>query len=94
MWGKGVTVKFIIDSELVLLRAPEGPLAAYIKRFAESLSEQGYTLDSIHRQVFIAACFSQWLKRQGVALRSIRSEHPPCASVFAKSCTAVATIPG
>jgi integrase/recombinase XerD len=63
MWGKGVTVKFIIDSELVLLRAPEGPLAAYIKRFAESLSEQGYTLDSIHRQVFIAACFSQWLKR-------------------------------
>ena len=71
-------MKFTIDdSQVVLLRAPEGPLAAYIKRFAGSLSEQGYALDSIHRKVFIAGCFSQWLKQQGIALRSITSEHPP-----------------
>jgi site-specific recombinase XerD len=69
-------VKFSIDSQVVLLRAPEGPIAAYIKRFAESLSEQGYALGSIHRKVFIAACFSQWLKHQGVGLRSIVFEHP------------------
>jgi hypothetical protein len=70
-------VKCIIDSRVVLLRPPEGPLAAYIKRFAGSLSGQGYALDSIHRQVLIAACFRRWLKLQGVALRSITSEHPP-----------------
>ena len=70
-------MKFIIDGQVVLLRAPEGPLAAYIKRFAGSLSEQGYAPDSIHRQVFIGTCFSRWLKHQGVALRSITSEHPP-----------------
>jgi integrase/recombinase XerD len=70
-------VKFSIDGQVALLRAPEGPLAAYIKRFAGSLSEQGYTPDSIHRQVFIGTCFSRWLKHRGVALRSITSEHPP-----------------
>ena len=70
-------MKFSVDGQVVLLRAPEGPLAAYIKRFAGSLSKQGYALDSIHRQVFIATCFSQWLKHKGVALRSITFEHPP-----------------
>ena len=70
-------MKYIIDNQIVLSRAPEGPLAAHIGPFARSLSEQGYTLDSIHRQVLLAACFSRWLKQQGVALRSITSDHPP-----------------
>ena len=69
-------MRYIVDDQVVLLRAPEGPLAAYIKRFAASLSEQGYASDSIHRQVLIAVGFSQWLKRQEVALRGITSEHP------------------
>ena len=69
-------MRYIVDGQVVLLRAPEGPLAAYIKRFAASLSEQGYASDSIHRQVLVAVGFSQWLKRQEVALRSITSEHP------------------
>ena len=70
-------MKCIIDNQVVLSRAPEGPLAAQIGPFARSLSEQGYSLYSIHRQVLLAACFSQWLKQQGVALRSITSNHPP-----------------
>ena len=70
-------MKYIIDGQVVLSRAPEGPLAAYIKPFAGSLREQGYALESIHRQVLIAACFSRWLKHQGVALRGITSDHPP-----------------
>jgi integrase/recombinase XerD len=68
-------VKYVVDGQVVLSRAPEGPLAAYIKRFAASLSEQGYASDSIHRQVLIAVGFSRWLKRQEVAPRSITSEH-------------------
>src|SRR6516165_9882478 len=70
-------VECIINNQVVLSRVPEGPLAAHIGPFARSLSEQGYTLNSIHRQVLLAACFSGWLKRQGAALRRITSDHPP-----------------
>jgi len=70
-------VKCIINNQVVLSRAPEGPLASHIGPFARSLSEQGYTLSSIQRQVLLAACFSRWLKQLGVALRSITSDHPP-----------------
>jgi integrase/recombinase XerD len=69
-------VSCIIDNKIVLLRAPEGCLAAHIGTFARTLSKQGYALDSVHRQVLLAACFSRWLNRQGVPLRSISSEHP------------------
>ena len=69
-------MKGIINNQVVLSRAPEGPLASRIGAFASSLSEQGYALNSIHRQVWLAACFSRWLKQQGVALRRISSEHP------------------
>ena len=51
------------------------PVAAQIGSFAESVSEQGYSLASIHRQVLLAACFSRWLKGNGVGLRSICSDH-------------------
>jgi hypothetical protein len=34
-------MKCTIDGQVVLLRAPEGPLAAYIKPFAGSLRKQG-----------------------------------------------------
>ena len=69
-------MKCVINNEVVLSRAPEGPLAAHIGAFAKSRSAQGYALDSIHRQVLLAACFSHWLKQQGVALRQVRSDHP------------------
>ena len=39
------------------------------------MSEQGYSLASIHRRVLLAACFSRWLKQKGVGLRSICSDH-------------------
>jgi integrase/recombinase XerD len=69
-------VKYFIDKRIVLSRTPEGPLAPHIGPFAKSLREQGYALASIHRQVLLAACFSRWLQRQGVSLRSITSDHP------------------
>ncbi|MGH8568446.1 MAG: site-specific integrase [Gammaproteobacteria bacterium] len=69
-------MKCVINNQVVLSRAPEGPLAAHIGSFAKSVSEQGYALDSIHRQVLLAACFSRWLKQKGVELSSICSDHP------------------
>jgi integrase/recombinase XerD len=69
-------VKCFIDKHVVLSRLPEGPLAAYIGPFAESLRAQGYAAVSIHKQVLLAACFSRWLKQRGVSLRSVTSDHP------------------
>lgn len=65
----------VINSQVVLSRPPEGPIADYVGMFAVSLSVQGYTRHSIHRQVFLAACFSRWLKQKGVGVRRIGSEH-------------------
>jgi hypothetical protein len=36
-------MKCIVNNQVVLSRAPEGPLAAQIASFAESVSKQGYT---------------------------------------------------
>jgi integrase/recombinase XerD len=69
-------MRCIIYNQVVLSRVPEGPLAAHIGSFARSLSEQGYALRSIHRQVLLAACFSRWLKHKGSALHSITSDQP------------------
>lgn len=66
----------VINDQVVLSRALEGPLATHIGAFAKSRTAQGYAVDSIHRQVLLAACFSRWLKQQGIALRQLRSDHP------------------
>jgi integrase/recombinase XerD len=67
-------MKCIINNQVVLSRAPEGPLASRIGSFAESVRKQGYSLSSIHRQVLLAACFSRWLQQNGVGLRSLCSD--------------------
>lgn len=68
-------MKCIITDEVVLSRAPEGPLAVHIGPFAQSRSVQGYARSSIHRQVLLAAGLSQWLQQQRVALRHVTTEH-------------------
>jgi len=68
-------VKYIINNQVVLSRALEGPLAAHIGPFAQSQSAQGYARSSIHRQVLLAAGLSHWLQQQGVALRHVSSDH-------------------
>jgi site-specific recombinase XerD len=69
-------VKFLIDNRIVLSQAPEGPLATFIEPFAKWMREQGYARYSLHRQVLLAACFSEWLRQREVALRGITSDHP------------------
>ncbi len=55
-------MKYIIHDQVVLSREPEGPLAAHLSSFANSISAQGYNVWSLKRKVRIAACFSRWLK--------------------------------
>ena len=69
-------MKWIINRQVVLSRAPDGPLAAHIDAFAKSRHAQGYAPFSIHRQVLLAACFSSWLKQKGVGLHRIGPDHP------------------
>ena len=69
-------MKYIINDHLVLSRVPEGPLAAYLGPFAESLSRQGYSQRYMHRQVMLAACFSRWIEQTEVPPHRITSEHP------------------
>ena len=69
-------MKFLIDNRIVLSQAPKGPLATCIEPFAKSMRQQGYARYSLHRQVLLAACFSEWLRQQEVALRGITSDHP------------------
>ena len=68
-------MKFIIDGRTILSRTPEGPLATYIEAFARSLREQGYSQSAIYRQVYLAICFSKWLRQRGIATRRVTSDH-------------------
>ena len=68
-------MRYIVSEQVVLLRAPEGPLTAHLRPFAQSQSAQGYARYSIHRQVLLAAGFSHWLQQKGVAVRHVSSDH-------------------
>jgi site-specific recombinase XerD len=67
-------LKFVVDCDIVLSRAPSGPIVAYIEPFAKSLREHEYAAQSIHRQVFLSAGFSEWLARRQPVLRRISSD--------------------
>lgn len=69
-------MKYTINDRVVLSRAPEGPLADHLGSFTECISEQGYAANSLWQRVHLAACFSSWLGKQGIGLRSISSDHP------------------
>ena len=46
-------MKYVVNSEVVLSRAPEGPLADWLGRFASFASTKGYARSSVHRQVLL-----------------------------------------
>ena len=69
-------MKYVVNSEVVLSRAPEGPLADWLGRFASFASTKGYARSSVHRQVLLAAGFSRWLKQEGIEPGCITSDHP------------------
>lgn len=64
-------MKLVVGNRVVLSRTPQGPIAPHLGPFAEFISAQGYALNSIRRQVHLAACFSGWLERQRVTLERI-----------------------
>jgi integrase/recombinase XerD len=73
-------VRYRINDQVVLLRVgpegPEGPLAAYLRPFAQTLGQKGYSRQYVLRHIMLAACFSKWLKQAGVLRHQITSRHP------------------
>jgi integrase len=61
-------VTCVINDQVVLSQAADGPLAAHIGAFADSRTARGYARGSIQQQVRLAAGLSHWLKHRGVAL--------------------------
>jgi len=68
-------MKFVINNQVVLSQAPDGQLADYLSVLATFLSDQGYAPYTVHRQVYLVACFSRWLKQQGIASQDVACEH-------------------
>jgi len=68
-------VKFIINDQVVLLCAPEGPLAPHIVSFLEWAIGQGYAPCSLRRRIRISVGFSRWLAEKSVRLHSVSSRH-------------------
>jgi len=68
-------VKYFINDQVVLMRPPQGPLAASICPFAGWISEQGYAQDSLRQRIRIAVGFSQWLGRRALRPPNIDSQH-------------------
>src|SRR5215216_5449822 len=67
-------MKYLVDGDLVLSQPLTGPLAAQIGDFAEWARKQGYARYSRYRRILLATCFSGWLGRQAITLRSISSK--------------------
>jgi hypothetical protein len=68
-------MKLVVGNRVVLSRTPEGPVAPHLGSFAEFIIAQGYALDSLRRQVHLAACFSDWLEQQRVTLDRLTPDH-------------------
>ena len=68
-------MNYTVNNRIVLSLVPQGPIAAHLDSFSMSLVAQGYQPHYIHQQVWLAACFSQWLELTSIDLRSISSVH-------------------
>jgi integrase len=68
-------MRYTIHDRVVLARAPEGPLAAHIVAFANSIAAQGYSTQSLRYHVRLAAGLSRWLGRNGIDLHKVCPDH-------------------
>ena len=69
-------MRHVINHQVVLSQAPEGPLVVWLEGFADAASRQGYARSSICRRIRLAADFSRWLKQEQMEPSRISSDHP------------------
>jgi integrase/recombinase XerD len=68
-------VKYVVTDQVVLMRPPEGPAAAFMSPFASWVNEQGYSFASLRQRIRVAAGFSRWLAEKSLYLRAVDSRH-------------------
>jgi len=68
-------MKYVVNNHVVLMRPPEGPLAAFVRPFSDWVSGQGYQLDSLRQRVRIAVDFSRWLEGQAPQPTNVQAQH-------------------
>lgn len=68
-------MKYVINGQVVLMRPPVGPLAAFIRPFSSWISEQGYQPDSLLQRIRIAVDFSRWLGERALQPPTISIQH-------------------
>ena len=69
-------MRYVVNEHLVLSRVPEGPLAAYLSPFAESLSRQGYDLRTFTGKSCWLSALADGSNRQTFLPSRVTSEHP------------------
>ena len=68
-------MRYLVNDQVVLSQAPEGPLVPWLEGFVDAADREGYARSSISRRIRLAAGFSRWLGQEGIELSSISSEH-------------------
>ena len=68
-------MKYPVNDRLILMRPPEGPLAALIRPFSDWAVGQGYALAPLRQRVRIAADLSRWLGKHGLQVSDIHAPH-------------------
>ncbi len=68
-------MRYVVNDRLVLMRPPEGPLAAFIRPFSEWIVDQGYQPDSLRQRIRIAADFSRWLVGRAAQASEVQAQH-------------------
>ena len=69
-------MRHLVNHQVVLSQAPEGPLATWLEGFADAASRVRYARSSIGRRIRLAAGFSRWLGQEGIDLSCINADHP------------------
>jgi site-specific recombinase XerD len=85
-------MRYIIAEGVVLMRPPQGPVAAYIRPFADRISGQGYALSSLRERIRLASGFSHWLASHSVRASAICSRH--CAQYLQHRARQLRSRPG
>jgi integrase/recombinase XerD len=68
-------VKYVVTDQVVLMRAPQGPVAEYVRPFGNWAKQQGYKLAALRQRIRLAAGFSCWLGERAFCVRAIGSQH-------------------
>ena len=70
-----MSIKLFFSNRATLAKLRMHPLGKYMNSYAKHLKERGYDDNTCRWKIRTVARWSPWLKRHGIAVRDLRSEH-------------------